>query len=92
MHTVYLYSARAATRRPPPHERHRRFHDRSHAARAAMGLPDRRPYCRSVVELVTGAEVYPDRVELMDRHLGPRPTAKSSTTGRTARPGGSAAS
>lgn len=39
------------------------------APRIALGPPQRCPYCHSAVELVTGAEVYPNREDLADRHI-----------------------
>lgn len=53
-------------------------HPQMHAAAASMidvapriglGPPERCPYCHSAVELVTGAEVYPNREDLADRHI-----------------------
>lgn len=37
--------------------------------RVPLGPPERCPYCHSAVELVTGAEVYPERPELAERHI-----------------------
>lgn len=37
--------------------------------RVPVGLADRCPYCHSAVELVTGADVYPEREELAERHI-----------------------
>lgn len=39
------------------------------APRVPLGPPERCPYCHSDVELVTGAEVYPEKPELADRHI-----------------------
>jgi hypothetical protein len=39
------------------------------APRVPLGPPERCPYCHSAVELVTGAEVYPERPELAERHI-----------------------
>jgi hypothetical protein len=39
------------------------------APRVPSGPPDRCPYCHSAVELVTGAEVYPERPELAERSI-----------------------
>lgn len=39
------------------------------APRVPLGPPERCPYCHAGVELVTGAEVYPERPELADRHI-----------------------
>lgn len=37
--------------------------------RVPLGPPDRCPYCFSAVELVTGADVYPERPELANRNI-----------------------
>lgn len=39
------------------------------APRVPLGPPERCQYCHSAVELVTGAEVYPKREDLADRHI-----------------------
>ncbi|MDR7270111.1 hypothetical protein J2X20_002769 [Pelomonas saccharophila] len=39
------------------------------APRVPLGPPERCLYCHSAVELVTGAEVYPDRPELAERYI-----------------------
>lgn len=39
------------------------------APRVPLGPLERCPYCHSGVELVTGAEAYPDRPELAERHV-----------------------
>lgn len=37
--------------------------------RVPLGPPERCPYCFSAVELVTGAEIYPERPELANRNI-----------------------
>lgn len=37
--------------------------------RVPVGLADHCPYCHSAVELVTGADVYPERAELAERRI-----------------------